>query len=155
MKIREAIKSDKKDFINLAKKADQRPSYWSESRFIKFIKENNNIFLFVEKNDKLIGYIGIKKTESENKFKKIRFDKLACIEWIAVLPEFRNKGIGSKLLQESEKYLKKWGKEGFWLDCRKKVLGFYKKNGYKVKGYLIKKDKNKNFRKYFLEKILN
>ena len=152
MKIRKATKEDKKQFIILAKKADQRPEYWSEHRFTKFIKGKGDIFLFAEEKGKLIGYVGIKKKEEENEFKKINFDKLACIAWIAVLPGFREKRIGSKLLKESEKYAKKWNKKGIWLDCRVKVLDFYIKNNYKVKGYITKEINNKKFRKYFLEK---
>jgi ribosomal protein S18 acetylase RimI-like enzyme len=152
MKIRKAIKEDRKQFIILAKKADQRPKYWSERRFTKFIREKGNLFLFAEEKDKLIGYVGIKRKEEEEGFTKINFDNLACIAWIAVLPGFREKRIGSHLLKESEKYAKKWKKEGIWLDCRYKVLDFYIKNNYHVKGCIIKEINNKKFRKYFLEK---
>jgi ribosomal protein S18 acetylase RimI-like enzyme len=152
MKIRKAKPGDKKQFIQLASKADQRPEYWSEPRFIKFIKEKGNIFLFAEEKGRLVGYIGLKEWEEDIKIKGIDFNKFACVAWIAVLPESRKKGVGSKLLKEAEKYARKWKKEGIWLDCRKRVLGFYKKNDYKIKGYFIKEYECKKFRKYVLEK---
>jgi ribosomal protein S18 acetylase RimI-like enzyme len=152
MKIRKAGKEDKKQFVHLAKQADHRSDYWSERRFNKFIKENGNLFLFAEEKGELVGYIGIKKKEEDIKIKGIDFDKLTCVAWIAVLPDFRKRGIGSSLLREAEKYAKKWKKEGIWLDCRKRVLRFYERNGYKSKGFFIKEKEGKKFRKYFLEK---
>jgi ribosomal protein S18 acetylase RimI-like enzyme len=155
MKIRKAKSEDKSKFIKLAKKADQRPEYWSEKRFTKFIKEEDGLFLFVEDKGKLIGYVGLKKKDVEEKFKKINFNEFACIAWIAVLPEYRGKNVGLMLLKESEKYAKKWGKKGIWLDCRESVLGFYTKYNYKIKGYIMKENENgKKRRKYFLEKKL-
>jgi ribosomal protein S18 acetylase RimI-like enzyme len=155
MKIRKAKPEDKQQFIKLAKKADQRPEYWSEKRFTKLIKEKDSLFLFAEENGKLIGYVGIKKKDYEESFKKINFEEFAGVAWIAVLPEYREKHVGSKLLKESEKYAKKWKKKGIWLDCRASVLGFYKKHNYKIKGYIMKEKENgKKSRKYFLEKKL-
>ena len=154
MKIRKARKGDEKQFIKLAKKADQRPEYWSKQKFTKFIKGKGNLFLFAEEKNKLIGYVGLKKKDKDNKIKKIDFDKLACIAWIAVLPDYRKKSIGSRLLKRAENFANNWGEKGLWLDCRSRVLNFYERNGYKIKGYIMKEDKGKKFRKYFLEKRL-
>lgn len=62
------------------------------------------------------------------------------IEAIAVKPEFRGMGIGSKLLNEAEKILYKKGIEKVRLNVKNsnlKALSFYLKNGYVIDGVTI------------------
>ena len=61
----------------------------------------------------------------------------ALVTWIAFIPEYRERGLGSGMLKECEKYALKWGKKGVWLGCKDNVIPFYKKNGYKQKGTFI------------------
>jgi ribosomal protein S18 acetylase RimI-like enzyme len=112
-----------------------------------------HLILLAQKKEKLIGFIGLMTKYNNKKVsKKININNLAYIAWIAVLPEFRNKKIGSKLLKKAEQIAKKWGKNGIWLSCKKDIIEFYKNNNYKLKGYFIKQYKRKKFRKYYLIK---
>ncbi len=155
MKIRKATKKDVKKFQELAKKADRYPSYWSKSRFPNFIKNKEQLILLAEEGKKLIGFSGVmKKYPDKRVSKRIDTDKSAYIAWIAVLPEYRKKQVGSKLLNESEKIAKKLGQKRIWLACKKDVIKFYKKNKYNLKGYFMKEYQDKKFKKYFLEKRL-
>ncbi len=153
IEIRKAKPEDKDKFIKLVKKADRYPAYWSKPRFKGFIDNNEQIILLAQSNKKLIGFIGVMKKYTNKKVsKKINTEKFAYIAWIAILPEFRNKKIGSKLLKKAEQIAKKLGKNGIWLSCKKDIIEFYKNNNYKLKGYFIKKYKTKKFRKYYLIK---
>jgi ribosomal protein S18 acetylase RimI-like enzyme len=152
MKIRKATLKDSKNFLELARRADRYPVYWSKSRFPNFINNSDQMIFLAEEKGKLLGFLGFMKNYS-NKKAKIRFEDLGYISWIAVLPSARKRAIGSKLLKEAGKYAKKIGKKGIWLACEKDVVAFYKKNGYKLKGYFMKEYKGKKYRKYFMEKI--
>lgn len=155
MKIRRAVKRDAERFRKLAKKADRYPSYWSRSRFPNFIKNREQLILLAEEKGKFIGFSGVMKKYADKRVKnKVDIDRFAYIAWIAVLPEFRKKKVGSKLLRESDRTARKMGQKGIWLSCRKDVIPFYKRNGYKLLGYFMKENKGKKFRKYFMEKRL-
>jgi len=56
--------------------------------------------------------------------------KEANIEQIAVLPEYRGKGIGLKLLRYIINYFKKKGEKIVYADIDKKVFPFYKQLGF-------------------------
>lgn len=150
MRIRKAKPEDKRGFIKIAKEADQRPEYWSGKKFSKFVSNKDCLFLFAEENNKILGYVGLIKKDEDKRVKKIDFDKYSAIAWIAVSPTCRKKRVGSKLLKSCEKYAKKWKKKGVWLDCRKDLVDFYKKNGYKIKGFFMKENKQKRLRKFYL-----
>jgi GNAT superfamily N-acetyltransferase len=138
MKIREASISDKEKFIELAAKADKRDSVWAEQKFDSFVlTKKKRKLIFAEDNGKLIGFAAIKGEElGENVSEELNMVYL-LLNWIAVLPEYRSKKIGSKLLLKCEKYVKKWNKKGIWTGCRTKVIPFYERNGYKHEGTFI------------------
>jgi len=155
MKIRKATIKDSKKFTELAKRADRYPAYWSKSRFPNFIKNPEQMILLIGDKGKLIGFVGLmKKYLDKRVIKKLNLEKLSYIAWIAVLPDYRNKKIGSRLLKVCEKYTGSWKKKGIWLTCKKDVVPFYEKSKYKVKGYFIKKIGNKKFRKFILGRLL-
>jgi ribosomal-protein-alanine N-acetyltransferase len=152
MKIRKIVKKDFDKFVELMVEADNRPKDWAKEKTAEFIGKKNKLILVAEEKGKLIGYVGLKERDEDERIKKVDFDKYASVTWIAVLPEFRGKSIGSKLLKSCEKYAKKWGKKGIWLDCRKEVLKFYKRNEYKVVSSFIKEVKTKKRKQYVLLK---
>ena len=144
MKIRKATAKDFDEVVNLMMKADLRTKEWAEDRARRFIQDKKKIryLLVAEDSNKLIGYVGIKKEEEDNKASEfINIKKYILITWIAVLPEWRSKKIGSKLLIAAEKYVKKFNKKDIFLDCRKNVLPFYFRNDYKIAGKYIDKGK--------------
>lgn len=53
---------------------------------------------------------------------------------IAVIPEMRGKGIGFKIVSQTEVYIKKYGAEIVSLSAQLRVKGFYEKLGYKAEG---------------------
>lgn len=93
--------------------------------------------IILENNDELIGFVGIKGEDIEEKVPITFNNDYALITWIAILPNYRKDGLGSKLLEECEKYAKKWKKKGIWTGCRDKVISFYVKNGYRKSGTFI------------------
>ena len=154
MKIRLANLKDAEKFRVLAKKADNYPSYWSKSRFPNFINNPKQIIILAEDKGKLVGFVGLQERYLDPRVKKISCNDLTYIAWIAVLPEARDLHIGSRLMNECEKYTKKFNQKGIWLTCKKNVIEFYKKNGYKVNGYFMKESDGKRFRKFFMSKRL-
>jgi ribosomal protein S18 acetylase RimI-like enzyme len=69
-----------------------------------------------------------------------RYGDLAYIDSIAVKPEARGAGVGSKLLAELERALKSDGAELVALsvkDGNKRALDFYLRNGYSLKGVIL------------------
>ena len=58
---------------------------------------------------------------------------------VVVLPEYRGKSIGRKVVEESEKWIKELGYDEIIIDSRVEVVSFYEKLGYvSIDGSLIK-----------------
>ncbi|OYQ33147.1 GNAT family N-acetyltransferase [Flavobacterium cyanobacteriorum] len=53
---------------------------------------------------------------------------------MAVLPAYRNKGFGEKLVQAAEAYAISGGTGLIWFNAREAAVGFYEKMGYKKTG---------------------
>ncbi|MBS3082066.1 GNAT family N-acetyltransferase [Candidatus Pacearchaeota archaeon] len=138
MKIRELELNDKPNWIRLVKLADNRDYLWAKQKFDSYVlSKKKKRLVIVEENDNLIGFAGIKGEDIEENVKSELIKEYLLITWIAFIPEFRNKGLGSKLLTVCEKYAKKWKKKGIWLGCRDEVIPFYEKNKYKKIGMFI------------------
>ncbi len=138
MIIRKANSKDVNQLIELMQNADNRSNEWAEERIRRFvIKNKDKMILVAEAEGNLIAYIGLKKYEDNPAREFTDLTKLVWITWIAVLPQYRNKKIGSELLKSSEKYVSDYNKRGLILDCREKVIDFYKKNGYNIIGDYI------------------
>lgn len=54
------------------------------------------------------------------------------VQRVAVLKEFRKKGFGEKIMQESENKAKKMNAKFLELDSQNKAIPFYQKLGYKI-----------------------
>jgi ribosomal protein S18 acetylase RimI-like enzyme len=123
--------------------ADNR--IWDLERVERFLKKKEKIMLIAEtKHKRVVGFLGFKKYEEMPQAKKfLDFTKYSHVAWIAIHPDFRKQGIGTLLMNESEKYNKEFKKAGIWLDCRESKIPFYKKLGYKVLGNYMDKDKEK------------
>src|SRR5690606_19564128 len=85
--------------------------------------------LFFE--EKLVGIISLFKNdnplfdEEENQYQ---------IRGMAVLDYFRKYGLGKKLVQYSEDYLKQNNISIIWFNARESAVGFYQKSGYEIIG---------------------
>ena len=139
MEIRKANKGDIKELIELMQKADNRTREWTEERTKRFVLKNKSkiIILCAEDGENLIEFIGLKEYEDNSAREFTDLTKFAWITWMAVLPEYRNKQIGTDLLKSAEEYVNNYNKQGLILDCREKVINFYKKNGYDIIGSYI------------------
>ena len=51
---------------------------------------------------------------------------------VVVLPEYRGKKLGAKVVIETEKWIKELGYKQIIIDSRTEVVGFYEKLGYKI-----------------------
>ena len=71
---------------------------------------------------------------------RVRFPKTkkrAKIERVAVLAEYRGKGIGKKIMQSIDVYLAKIGTQYAYLDSQEQAKGFYEDLGYVQEGELF------------------
>ena len=60
--------------------------------------------------------------------------KLAKIERVAVIKEYRGSGLGNRIMDYLHKYLEEKGVEEFKLESQEHAKGFYEKLGYKQEG---------------------
>ena len=143
MKIRKIKEGDRKAFIEMVRSADNRDKKWAEQKFDNFIlSKKKKSMLVAVNNNELIGFAGIKGEDIDEVVPSELNKNYAKINWIAVLPKYRDDKIGSKLLKESENYAKKWKKRGIWLGCKDDVLEFYEKNNYHKRGTYMNDDGN-------------
>tara|TARA_B110000438_G_scaffold117904_1_gene115185 strand:- start:14731 stop:15297 length:567 start_codon:yes stop_codon:yes gene_type:complete len=146
IKFRNALISDSNDLSNL--ESEIFPLDKVNTNFFKEInKENKKIFICSYKNLKKekfsfsskIKQIILKKKNNENII--IGYIKIwnvmeeSHIEQIAVLNNFRNQGIGEKLLLLSIKYCKDNGSKKILLECRRSnssAIALYQKYLFKI-----------------------
>lgn len=100
----------------------------SESEILRLMQRNNRLYLVAKEDDKPIGVAH-----------GYYYGGVFYLLWLGVKEEFRNSGVGSKLLREMEKRVRK--------RCHKiqlisaidlGALRFYKRNGYQCEGVLRK-----------------
>jgi ribosomal protein S18 acetylase RimI-like enzyme len=130
--INKAKEKDIEPLIDLMMNATNKNKEWSEYRAKKFVinKDKDRLILIAKDNNKLIGYMGIKEYEDNPARDFVNLKDYIWITWIAILPKYRDKGLGSILLKSAEKYAKEFMKTGILLNCKEKVITFYDKNGY-------------------------
>lgn len=58
--------------------------------------------------------------------------KTGKIERVATIPQYRSKGIGAKVIQEAENWLKEFGVKKVVINSRTAAVRFYEKLGYKA-----------------------
>ena len=67
-----------------------------------------------------------------NEPSKSNCDDAVILGRVVVLPEYRGKKLGAKVVLEAEKWIKELGYKQIIIDSRKEVIGFYEKLGYKI-----------------------
>ena len=136
MKIVEATLKDFEQIYDIEQACFVEP-YTREQLMYEFNENPLNKILVAYDEDKIVGFIDY----------MITFNS-ATISQIAVLPNYRKKGLGSKLLEEMEKSFPKEIDdvvETITLEVRESnvnAISFYKKNGYE--NVVIKKHYYKN-----------
>lgn len=105
--------------------------------FKMHITEDSSAFFVAEDKDKIIGFICSNAKDSDKPF----VNKYACLVYIMVKPEYRNKGVAKNLYAECEKELKKKGITHFysWANAEGdgSIVNFLKKEGF-AEGHLYK-----------------
>ena len=101
-------------------------SPWSAESFIQESKKENNIYLVVEDNEKVIGYCGLWGIAGEGQ-----------ITNVAVSKENRDRGIGKQMLTRLIELGVEQGLEAFTLEVRegnKRALHLYESLGFTSAG---------------------
>lgn len=104
--------------------------------FLEGICPKTNEYSFLKRRvvlieDKIVGICGPYQLATHPK-------EYTGICWYAVLPEFRNKGIGTALLRDCEKIAKKKEYRKLFVWATKEALGFYIKNNFKKSNKKLK-----------------
>ncbi|MBU3923457.1 MAG: GNAT family N-acetyltransferase [Nanoarchaeota archaeon] len=151
MELRKAKVEDKEELIRVIQLADERSGEVARKKVDKFIESDKGFFILACDGEKIVGYLlfGI-YDEEEGVEKFIDLENYASVLWIAILPEYRKTGLGSRLLDEAEKYAEEFGKKGVWLGCREGVLEFYGKNGYENVGNFLRKTSSGRMKPYYV-----
>lgn len=118
--VRDMRKEDIAEVVAIEKSIFTAP--WSEKSFLDALESPQNIYLVEECKGQIAGYCGIWTS----------FDSSDLCN-MAVVPTFRRKNIGERLLLEGIACAKKMGVEHMLLEVRKKnqpAIGLYQKNGF-------------------------
>jgi len=139
MKIRQVKLNDINDFIETYVKAyEELENYKYKTRkeiknYFKWLyNRDKEGFLVAEENNKAVGFAA-----GDANWINLEGEKVLEIHEIFVLPEFRKKGVGSKLLNEILSYGIKKGRRlaELWVGkTNYKAIDFYKRFGFKKAG---------------------
>ncbi len=122
--IRKTVLRDSKALAESEKECFSCP--WSEDALIKALEREDNIYFSAVCDGKVAGYIGSYRVLGE-----------VYINNIAVLKDYRNKGIGKALIKSLADYCKENGCEFCTLEVRKSninAISLYEKCGFKLVG---------------------
>lgn len=135
--------------LNIEYKEDLNEEYYKiiDTEFNKFATKNGIIcdyksFSFIAKDDdKFLGII-----TGNSYYKEVHISDLIILE------QYRNKNIGSKLIETVEEYFKNKGFENINLTTYSfQAPDFYKKCGFEIE-FIRKSKENPKLNKYFLVK---
>lgn len=108
---------------NLQKDFDD---FWNANILESELKNDNSLYFVAKKEEKILGFIGI--------IKNIDFIEISNI---VVKKDFRNKGIGNKLLQKIIEVAKQMKKNEIYLEVNEKndnAIFLYEKNNFQKVG---------------------
>lgn len=100
-----------------------------ENFVFDYLKKQKGEFLAALDGDKVIGGVIVHKRELDGHI-------LARLRHFAVAKEYRDKGVGSELLEAAEKSIGKGKIEMHVSENESRAISFYKKNGYVIEGNL-------------------
>jgi len=115
------------------------PEHYSDYFYESLLAEIREAFIVAEVNGKHVGYVMCKTEYGFSNFKKLGFVKKGHVVSIAVLEEFRKRGIGQALVEESIKGVKIKKCDEFYLEVRcsnNEAVRLYEKLGFVIKQQL-------------------
>ena len=98
-KIRFATSKDIAEVISINFKT--LPEHYSNSFFMELLLDSPETFVVAENNNKIIGYIMCRIEYGFSVIKKMSLARKGHVVSFAVLEEYRGKGIGKKLVEQS------------------------------------------------------
>ena len=110
----------------LAIEQDVFPSPWTRRVFLEKLDDDDSHFIVAREKEKLIGYGGF-----------FMVGKAARLENLAVHPDFRRRGVATKLLKELFTMVKANGGDEMTLEVRpgnQEAQNLYKKFGFTILG---------------------
>ncbi len=113
------------DDITFIESVSNTPS-WTDKMFEAEFVKNNAYFYGIFYNRKVVGFLLINTV----------FDEAHILKF-GILPEFRGKGLGTKLLSYTVEESKQKGQKYMWLEVRKSneiALKLYSSQGFKLQG---------------------
>jgi len=111
------------------------PEHYSDYFYESLLDELPEAFLVAEISGKLVGYIMCKMEYGFSNFKKLGFVKKGHVVSVAVIDEYRGKGIGSELVNESLKGVKMRQCGEMYLEVRcsnNDAVRLYEKLGFSI-----------------------
>ncbi|MDE1766491.1 MAG: ribosomal protein S18-alanine N-acetyltransferase [Thaumarchaeota archaeon] len=112
------------------------PEHYSDYFYESLLAELPEAFLVAEVEKRLVGYIMCKIEYGFSNFKKLGFVKKSHVVSIAVLPDYRQKGIGRALVEESMAGVKLKKSDELYLEVRcsnNEAIRLYEKIGFIIK----------------------
>ncbi len=135
--IRRAVTSDLISIMEINLKT--LPEHYSDYFYESLLAELPEAFIVAEVGEKRVGYIMCKTEFGFSNFKKLGFVKKGHVVSIAVIEEYRRKGIGSVLVEESVNGIKLRNCDEFYLEVRcsnGEAVRLYEKLGFVIKQQL-------------------
>ncbi|WOV93341.1 MAG: N-acetyltransferase [Candidatus Nitrosoabyssus spongiisocia] len=120
------------------------PEHYSDYFYETLLRELPEAFLVAEISKNIIGYMMCKTEYGFSNFKKLGFIKKGHMVSVAVLPEYRKKGIGKSIIAESIQRIRKVGCAEFYLEVRSSNFAAVKM--YESLGFSIRQRLNAYYR---------
>lgn len=139
MKIRRLIDTDVKEFYNCLKIIDSETDFmmfepdervWNEEKLVKNLKDENNLFLGVIEDGKIVGFLSAER----GAFRRIRHTAYIVI---GMQKNYCNRKIGTKLFQMLDDWAIKNGiiRLELTVECENKIaIRLYEKSGFTIEG---------------------
>ena len=111
------------------------PEHYSDYFYESLLEELPEAFVVAEISGKIVGYIMCKMEHGFSNFKKLGFVKKGHVVSIAVMNEYRSKGFGSALVNESIKGVKIRQCSELYLEVRcsnNDAVRLYEKLGFSI-----------------------
>jgi len=111
------------------------PEHYSDYFYYEILKDFPHTFLIAEMEGRVAGYIMCRMEYGLSMTKRFGLAKKGHIISVAVLEEYRNKGIGSKLIQQAMEEIKTESGKECYLEVRitnEGAIELYKRIGFKV-----------------------
>ncbi|MEM2093974.1 MAG: ribosomal protein S18-alanine N-acetyltransferase, partial [Candidatus Bathyarchaeia archaeon] len=109
------------------------PENYDNSFFMDIYYRFPRTFIVAKVGEKVVGYIMCRTETGFSERKRFSITRKGHIVSIAVLPEYRNRGIGSSLVEKAIERLKEYHATEIFLEVRvsnKAAINLYKKFGF-------------------------